>query len=145
MSLLFIVDALYDSQQNDVIVIDEPELSLHPAYQRRLLQVLADYASDRQIIYATHSPYFVDFRHVLNGAEIARVHKRDGCCIISQLNREPRSHLESFLNDWHNPHVLGLDAREVFFQEDGVVVVRGSEDVALYPDVLRDYWCLRDV
>ena len=42
VSLLYIADALYDSSSEDVIVIDEPELSLHPEHQRRLRGVLAD-------------------------------------------------------------------------------------------------------
>lgn len=52
-SLLFIVDALYDTREGDLIVIDEPKLSLHPAYQRRLADLLAEYAKDRQIVYVT--------------------------------------------------------------------------------------------
>ena len=136
ISLLFIVDALYDSREGDLIVIDEPELSLHPAYQRRLATVLADYAKNRQIIYATHSPYFVDFEDVLSGAEVARVHKRDGSCRISQLKRETVDLFKGILKDTNNPHVLGLDARETFFQQDGVVVVEGQEDVVFYPKIL---------
>ena len=85
ISLLFIVDALYDSAAEDIIVIDEPELSLHPIYQRRLAELLADYARDRQIIYATHSPYFVNFEHISAGAAVARIHKRGGNSIVSQL------------------------------------------------------------
>lgn len=138
VSLLFIVDALYDSKEGDIIAIDEPELSLHPAYQRRLLNLLADFARDRQIVYATHSPYFVDFNHVLNGAEVARVHRRDGSSVISQLRRETATQFEGILRDSNNPHVLGLDAREVFFQDDGVVVVEGQEDVLHYPKVLEE-------
>ena len=138
VSLLFIVDALYDSHEGDLIAIDEPELSLHPAYQRRLAALLADYARDRQIVIATHSPYFVDFEHVLNGAEVARVHGRGGSSIVSQLKRETAELFEGVLRDSHNPHVLGLDAREIFFQSDGVVVVEGQEDVVHYPRVL-DY------
>ena len=136
VSLLFIVDALYDSKEGDLIAIDEPELSLHPAYQRRLAALLADYARHRQIVIATHSPYFADFEHVLNGAEVARVHQRDGSSIVSQLKRETAELFEGVLKDSHNPHVLGLDAREVFFQGDGVVVVEGQEDVVYYPKVL---------
>ena len=136
VSLLFIVDALYDSDPGDVIVIDEPELSLHPTFQRRLAMLLADYARDRQIIYATHSPYLVDFNHVLNGAHVARVHKQEGSCRISQLQDSTVSGLSGLLKDSHNPHVLGLDAREAFFQEDGVIVVEGQEDVVYYPRVL---------
>ncbi len=137
VSLLFIVDALYDSQPGDFIAIDEPELSLHPAYQRRLATLLANYALDRQILYATHSPYFVDFKNVINGAEVARVHKSDGGSVISQLNRNTAQRFQGVLNDTHNPHVLGLDAREAFFQEDGVVVVEGQEDVVYYPRTLN--------
>ena len=106
ISLIFIVDALYDSKPDGMIVIDEPELSLHPAYQRRLARLFADYAKDRQIVYATHSPYFVDFTHILNGAEIARVHKRDGGSSISQLSRSTAAQLRGFLTDHHNPHTL---------------------------------------
>ena len=138
VSLLFIVDALYDSQEGDLIAIDEPELSLHPAYQRRLAALLADYARERQVVIATHSPYFAGFEHVLNGAEVARVHGRGGSSIISQLKRETAQLFEGVLRDSHNPHVLGLDAREIFFQNDGVVVVEGQEDVVHYPRVLDD-------
>ena len=136
VSLLFVVDALYDSQEEDIIVIDEPELSLHPAYQRRLSSLLAEYSKTRQIVCSTHSPYFVDFRHVQNGAEVARVHKRDGASTISQLQGETVGELQGLLGDSHNPHVLGLDAREAFFREDGIVVVEGQEDVVHYPAVL---------
>ncbi|MXY92323.1 MAG: ATP-binding protein [Caldilineaceae bacterium SB0670_bin_27] len=135
VSLLFIVDALYDSSPEDLIVIDEPELSLHPVYQRRLAPLFAKYAKDRQIVLATHSPYFVDFEHILNGAEVARVHKNLGGCVISQLTRESTNQLEGLLKNRNNPHLLGLEAREAFFQEDGVIVVEGQEDVVYYSDV----------
>ena len=135
VSLLFIVDALYDSKPGEMIVIDEPELSLHPTYQRRLAHLFATYAKDRQVVYATHSPYFVSFEHILNGAEIARVHKRGGS-VISQLSRPTAEQLSGFITDNNNPHVLGLEAREAFFQDDGVVLVEGQEDVVFYPYVL---------
>ena len=131
VSLLFIVDALYDSAKNSVIVADEPELSLHPIHQRRLLALFAQYARDRQIVYATHSPYFVDFKHVLNGAEVARVYRRGNASEISQLQRETVDQLEGLTNNLNNPHILGLTARDAFFQDDGLIVVEGQEDVVL--------------
>ena len=123
ISLLFLVDALYDSNPGDLIVVDEPELSLHPAYQRRLAGLFADYAKDRQIVLATHSPYFVDFGNMLDGAEVARVHKRGAASVISQPQRETVEQLGGLLRDSHNPHVLGPEAREAFFQQDGVVLL----------------------
>ena len=48
VSLLYIIDALYDSNEGDTIAIDEPELSLHPALQRKLSQLLQEYSASRQ-------------------------------------------------------------------------------------------------
>ena len=114
VSLRFIVDALYDSAKNSVIVVDEPELSLHPIHQRRLLALFAQYARDRQIVYATHSPYFVDFKHVLNGAEVARVYRRGNASEISQLQRETVDQLEGLTNNFNNPHIGSHRSRSLF-------------------------------
>jgi predicted ATPase len=42
ISLMFIADALHDSPEGSMLVIDEPELSLHPSLLRRLSRVLAE-------------------------------------------------------------------------------------------------------
>ncbi len=46
VSLFFIIDSLYDSKPGDIIVIDEPELSLHPSLQKRLAQLISEYSKD---------------------------------------------------------------------------------------------------
>jgi len=135
VSLLFIIDALYDSTPGDVIVVDEPELSLHPSLQRRLFMLLSKYAADRQIVIATHSPYFVDFEALLNGAKVARLHLEDGGSTISTLSASTVERLKGFLSDHNNPHVLGLDAREAFFLEDGIILVEGQEDYVFYKQI----------
>ena len=137
VSLLFLVDALYDSMPGALISIDEPEVSLHPAYQRRFLSLLAEYAMERQILVATHSPYFIDFDHIRNGARVARVHRTGDGSLISHLSVDAAGTLCKLIDDWHNPHLLGVDAREVLFMDDGIVVLEGQEDVVLYPEVLR--------
>ena len=135
VSLLIIIDALYDSSPDDVIVIDEPELSLHPSLQRRLFALLSKYAADRQLLVATHSPYFVDFNTLVIGARIARLHLQDGSSVISTLSEPTVKRLAEFVRNYNNPHILGLDAREAFFLEDRVILVEGQEDVIFYQQI----------
>ena len=138
VSLFFIVDALYDSEAGEVIAVDEPELSLHPSLQRRLASLLCDYSATRQIICATHSPYFVDIGAFVDGGVIARIHKRSNESIISPLSRDSAKRIGGFLENLNNPHILGLDAREAFFLDDGVILVEGQEDVLIYQKILAD-------
>lgn len=136
ISIFAILDALHDSADGDAIAIDEPELSLHPALQRRLFDILARYAATRQIILATHSPYSIDPAWILNGGQLARVARRDGMSRIYQLSAEGMASFKKLASsNLNNPHVLGLNARELFFQEDQLVVTEGQEDVVLYPKV----------
>jgi len=46
---------------NKVILIDEPELSLHPAWQNRVLKLYENFAINNncQVIIATHSPHII--------------------------------------------------------------------------------------
>jgi hypothetical protein len=132
VSLLFIIDGLYDSNPGDVVVIDEPELSLHPSLQRKLALLLSAYSSDRQIIVATHSPYFADFQDISNGAQLSRVHVSAGGSVVNSLMPETAEKLSCLLHNDNNPHVLGLDAREVFFLEDNILLTEGQEDVVFY-------------
>lgn len=130
-SLFVIVDALYDSKPGEVVVIDEPELSLHPTLQRKLANLLLEYSADRQIILATHSPYFVDLAAVTHGARVARVHLKNSASTISQLSSESGKAFASLADDLNNPHTLGLDAREAFFLDDRLILTEGQEDVQL--------------
>lgn len=132
LSLMVVADALHDSVPGSVIVIDEPELSLHPVHQRRLRRVLSRYAKDRQIVIATHSPYFIDWSDLANGAVVARVHKRSGTSQISVPERAVVDRLARTASDLHNPHTLGITSSEVFFLDDNVLVVEGQEDVLVY-------------
>lgn len=132
ISLLFIVDALYDSQPQDTIVIDEPELSLHPSLQKNLRRLCSEFSADRQIVLATHSPYFIDWTAIFNGGRIVRVTKIGDETVVSSLSGATAGRIQGYLNDQFNPHTLGLDASEAFFLQDGVILVEGQEDVVFY-------------
>lgn len=136
ISIFSIVDSLYDSTPGSVIAIDEPELSLHPSLQKRVSALLGRFAKDRQILVSTHSPYFVDLRALANGGQLARVTTTESGTHIHQLTTDALDSIKKLSDgNLYNPHVFGLDARELFFQEDRIILTEGQEDVLLYPRV----------
>ena len=53
-------------QEKDVLILDEPEIHLHPKWQliyARLIVLLQKYF-DLSIVITTHSPYFLDALHL---------------------------------------------------------------------------------
>lgn len=139
VSVFFIIDALYDSNPQDIIVIDEPELSLHPSLQKRLAQLISEYAKDRQIIIATHSPYFIDLGNLIHGASIARIHQKNSSTKISQISEESANFINKNLRNFYNPHVFGVNAKEVFFLDDRIILVEGQDDVVFYKIILEEF------
>ena len=54
------------------------------------------------------------------------------------MSDDSRSLIAKLANgNLYNPHTWGLDAREFFFQEDGIILVEGQEDVLLYPEIAK--------
>lgn len=138
-SVFTICDALFDSQPDSIITIDEPELSMHPAYQKRTLNLLKEYAKDRQIIISTHSPYFIDWNSIINGANLIRtVKNEEGDIEVKHLSDESKENIKKFLGDICQPHTLGIEAKEVFFLEDNIILVEGQEDAVIYPLIAKD-------
>ncbi len=62
--LVLLYDLLFGTAKNSLIMIDEPELSLHVAWQRQMLSDLQDmaYLSDFHVLLATHSPQIIGDR-----------------------------------------------------------------------------------
>ena len=71
--------------ENSIIMIDEPELSLHPKWQQKIVDVYKKIGKNNQIILATHSP------HILGSVEkeniILLIKNRDGN-IETRLGKE---------------------------------------------------------
>ena len=137
-SIFTICAALFDAPEKSTIVIDEPELSLHPALQRRLMDLLMKYAKAHQIIISTHSPYFIDWQAIINGAQFIRVVKEGTNSKCYCISGECRRLFKNMLSDINNPHVLGLNANEIFFLEDKVILVEGQEDVVLFKKFAKE-------
>lgn len=131
-SIFTICAALFDALDEGVIVIDEPELSVHPALQKRLMTLFLEYSITRQIIVCTHSPYFVNWEAIVNGANLIRVVKEGAVSKCYMISNECRSSFGGILRDLNNPHTLGIEANEAFFLEDSIILVEGQEDVVIF-------------
>ncbi len=137
ISLMFIADAIYNSNPNEIIVIDEPELSLHPQLQLRLLDALMDITTTTQVVISTHSPTMVSMESIVNGGVIARIHEEVNASVIDSIDDRCRKLFKSTFKNINNPHIFGNDARSCFFTEDGLIITEGQEDVVLYPQIAQ--------
>lgn len=63
---------------NSIILIDEPEISLHPNWQKKIIKVYENIGENNQLIIATHSP------HILGNIEAKqlRIMKKDNDGIV---------------------------------------------------------------
>lgn len=140
ISLFRICAHLIGMSNDSVLVIDEPELSLHPWAQKELHTILSEYSKYKQIIIVTHSPHFVDWHDFLNGAQIIRLNKpMDRACIVSTLD-----HASSYatligreVRNWQKPELLDVVAKEIMFA-DKILFVEGKEDMGLLRKWLLD-------
>lgn len=111
-TLLSKVLYLYFSElKNKIILIDEPELSLHPAWQNRVLKLYENFAikNNCQIIIATHSP------HIIGSAKNESIR-------VLQKNREGKMEaLDHFSQSY------GLEFHKILTEIMGVEYLRTPE------------------
>lgn len=68
VSLLFLETLASLSKEQIIVMIDEPELHLHPSLQEKFIRYLIEFSKTNQIFFSTHSPYF--FKNCLNNQNI---------------------------------------------------------------------------
>lgn len=68
ISLLFLETLAALSKEKIVVLIDEPELHLHPHLQEKFVQYLIEFSKTNQVFISTHSPYF--FKNCLSNPQI---------------------------------------------------------------------------
>lgn len=137
---LFLICGHLVASHDSILLIDEPELALHPQMQKRLALLLSEEAKTRQIIVCTHSPYFINWNDYLNWAKFIRLNKdNDKQCKVYQLNSEPNTYsiTPGVIGDWQKPQLLDIAAKEIFFAEK-ILFVEGQEDVWLIKKFAKD-------
>jgi predicted ATP-dependent endonuclease of OLD family len=124
-----------------ILIIDEPELSLHPTAQKALAKHLSDFSKNNQVIICTHSPHFINWEDIENGAGIIRLNKKEEKCLVSRLTpfrKEISGKISKLTADWMKPQLMDIVAKEIFFS-DRILFVEGQEDVALIKKWFKDH------
>lgn len=119
--------------KSGVIIIDEPELHLHPRWQRIFLSLFEDASAERdnQFIIATHSPVFVNSNTV---SKVIRVFRRkDGSDLIhlSDATLPKDRNLVRMINSQNN---------EGMFFADSVLLVEGATDKIIFGSIVNELY-----
>ncbi len=98
LRFICLITLLLQPKPPDTIIIDEPELGLHPAALELLSSLIKSLAAkDKQIICATHS---VTFLNHFEPEDIIVVDRNNGESIFRHLDRNS-------LTDWLNEYAIG--------------------------------------
>ncbi len=116
-TILFLRQIAGQSKGSIIYCIDEPELSLHPQWQKSLFEILKEEAKSKQIFIATHSLHFIDPSILRNVKKFDLV---DDKIIISSFT-------EKQLADKKISDLFSLENRELLFSRS-IVLVEGWED-----------------
>lgn len=117
-----------------ILLVEEPELYIHPQLSKLFYDVLALFAKTDQVIYTTHSPLFVD---AYEAEQVAIVSKRDaatgtilrGCDMTAFDGLDERKLFQGFTK-------LNPAMNELFFAKR-VLLVEGPEDAIAVTATLK--------
>ena len=123
-------------KNNHLLLIDEPEVFLHPMAVKELSNILYDIAGEKlQIIISTHSPIFVDLYKGLNTSiRILKIDKE-----VLQLFASTEQDLDS--NEIENLKLLTLTNSyfNEFFFAKRVLIVEGDSEYIIFNESIKQY------
>lgn len=112
---LLLLTNLITSEQR-LLVLEEPELHLHPPVQRSLLPILKESAKKNQLIVVTHSPQFVDLGESFKLVRLSPEHRP------SEIEAESKPVLGSIQPSWLREYL-----KDALFAK-AVLLVEGPYD-----------------
>lgn len=72
VNILAVIIALYFQDDNDIIVLEEPERNIHPKLLSTLVNILTDVSRQKQIFVTTHNPFIVKEANLRNIILVSR-------------------------------------------------------------------------
>lgn len=129
--LLTYLFAIYSLNVRDALIaIDEPELHLHPRWQKTLLGLFERLALEtgNQFLLATHSAVFVSPSSIEYVSRVYSTEQRSAIVRLNNSNLPEPKHLFSIVNSQNN---------ERMFFADKVVLVEGISDRIFFESALN--------
>lgn len=130
LTYLFAVYAL--NVRDALIVIDEPELHLHPRWQRTLLTMFEKLSREtgNQFIMATHSPVFVSPSSIQYVSRVYSENQQSKIVRLSDSGLPEPKHLFGIVNSQNNERI---------FFADLVILVEGISDRIFFEAIFRHF------
>ena len=119
--------------QNGLIIIDEPELHLHPKWQKILLELFVELSelTGNQFIISTHSPVFINEKTYNHVSRIYKDHENVSRVItIKDMPEVKVKDLLQLVNTTNN---------EKIYFSDAVILVEGITDRIIFQKILDDF------
>jgi predicted ATP-dependent endonuclease of OLD family len=116
ISLLYLETMASLSKENIVLIIDEPELHLHPSLQEKFIQYLKLISNEKQIILSTHSPYFYKNCCSDNNIKLLITETKDNKCQIKDSGIQLRTF--SWSPSWGEINYFAYDLPTIEFHNE---------------------------
>jgi len=115
-----------------IVIIDEPDLHLHPRWQRLLLKLLNDLSRERKIQFfiATHSPQFITTNTIKDTFRVYEENEASRVFIPKNEDIE-KSDMKGIFQ------IVNVLNNEKIFFADKVILVEGVVDRIIYEKVLK--------
>ena len=124
---MVVAEAVADSDDR-VIVLDEPALNLHPAWQRLLAARVRD--APGQFLVITHSPYLVSMERPEDLAGLVRLSRSNGATTVRRCSGAAEG--EQLRARIIREFSLSADARALLFAA-GAILVEGETELGALP------------
>lgn len=129
--IIGLLAALY-SPENQCLIVDEPELHLHPQFQQFFMNEIrktAEEDSNRVFFLITHSPYFIDLHFAEDLIGVVVCHMNRIPTSIEKLSSKDESLFRRFLPRFNTYH------KQCFFS-DNQIFVEGYTDQQMFTHLL---------
>lgn len=121
LSILETYVEISKSKSRYILLIEEPEVYLHPHLQRKMIDTLVNIANSNQVIFTSHSPITVS---KLSQKQLRLVTKENGEAKIDNIE------IKSVIDE------LGIKSDDILTYK-GIIFVEGKDDKAIFETLIE--------